>query len=270
MLKRWRWFILAGVLVFVAAMIRAVNDYHSWAQPEARKAVGYLTVGCTTEYVAPRILLTAAHCVEDWIPGGGRYYPLGREFEAVFTFPDGRKTRVFATLEWVSKLTKKARTEPTHTLSDPDEGLDVAFLATREPSPWWLPFGEGEPQRGSKVQSISMSLGIQYWEVPLTVEGVFEVDGLGRVVIVRGDAAPGASGSVLLQRGLIVGMITHGTRGLLIPPMLLGATSERILAAFEDYTHVGPMRTCGWAIIQRRQYGYTWHERQQVICRRGR
>lgn len=237
------------------------------SRADPRDAIGYLTTGCTAEFVGSQLLMTAAHCVDV----GGFFsttYPLGQEFEAVFTARDGRKSRLQAKLVWVSALTPAARerSELARALVDEDDGLDLAFLTTRDRWPYVLSFG-GDPRPGSRVRSISMALGIQYWTVDLTVVGVHEVDGLGRVVVTRGDAAPGASGSVLLQRGRVVGMITHGTRGLLFPPVFVGATSSRIQAGLDDYTRKGSMVICGWKVVIRRAYRYSWPERQPVICR---
>ena len=205
-------------------------------QPDPRRAIGYMETGCTAEFIRPTLLMTAAHCMEEKIWMWSLPGEPGKVFKIEFTDPDGRKTVLEAKLVWVSDRRPESQTE---------DGLDIAFLTVRDPWPYVLKF-ETRPLTGFPIKgrNISMALGLKYWDVTLDLVGYFEVAELGHVLVVRGDTAPGSSGSVVLVSGKIVSMITHGTRGLLIPPLHIGATAKRILGALADLDRYGEMYVC--------------------------
>lgn len=161
--------------------------------------------------------MTASHCVG--APGS----------DTEVTFYRGvAKIRLDAVVVWDSVW------------SEDDAGLDLAFIATERPWPAILPLARYLPRPGERVDLLSFALGIRRWAGWGTLEGLFDHDELGWVLVYRNNyGAGGASGSPVLYKDQAIGMHTHGYTPLL---MSIAMPAGRIARALRSLDRNGPMK----------------------------
>lgn len=180
---------------------------------------------CSVWAVRPKLLVTAAHCVQ----------------ESIFGFPTGKsvgETRTVTFYRGVTKHSMKAKVV-WDSFWWGDEGLDVAFLVPEKPWPAVLPLASLLPKKGDKAEFLAFTLGIRRWTGYGVFDGLYDVNGLGWMLIYRSDyTGGGASGSPVIVNGKVVGMHTHGYTPL---RMGLAMPVGRIRRALADLDMHGPM-----------------------------
>jgi hypothetical protein len=218
-------FILVWVALFALAL--ALRPSHAQVSiptvSQPASAIGMVNEVCTGEAISPTLFITASHCVES----------IGDEVK--FYIREGVAKREYVGINvWDSFWDDR----------DPKivERLDLSIVRAIKGGTFkhYLSFNPRIPSPNTNALNISMSVGLEYWTRPLVVQGMYHHPDLGWVLVYRGDIYPGASGSVVLVDGKIVGMVVYGIR-YVYPGFHFGETAGRIMSALRDLQHRGEM-----------------------------
>jgi len=184
-------------------------------------SIGMVNDECTGEAIGPDLFMTASHCTGN----------LGGTVD--FYIREGVAKREYVGINvWDSYYIPRSNLLR--------EGLDLCLVRVVKGGTFkhWLSFNPSIPKPNTYGINISMSLGLEYWVRTVGIEGMYHDSQFGWVIVYRGDMYPGASGSVVLQDGKIVGILTHG---VFTSELFVGATAGRILQAVRDYRWNGDM-----------------------------
>lgn len=194
------------------------------AEEDPRWAIGFVNSVCTGQMISPTLLITASHCVG--LPQ--------QEVRVVFRNVTTQERRPYTgTVVW----------DGAYFYSSSGVREDIAIVRLSMEYPHRLRITSELPPRTAQVRVIGFGMGIPHWDRWLRIEGLYDMDGYGRVLIVRGEQLPGASGSLMLYRGVGVAMVTNGTN-FLQPPIIFGPIGSRLQEAVADLVESGEMRFC--------------------------
>jgi hypothetical protein len=181
--------------------------------PEWWQAVGRSDT-CTVWAVRPRLVATASHCV----PAPGAV------MEIAFRAGVGTRSQL-ATVVWDGLFNERV-------------SADLAFLVPQSPLRTTIPISRWLPTPGETLETVGITLGMQWWASVVTARAITNQDRYGWVLVYQGEVGPGASGSPIVWRGAVVALHVAGADG---PVLHIGIPAGTLARALRDYDARGPM-----------------------------